>query len=104
MIRKTPKFVVQSGPGFVAQNYMEEFVPLVVDQQKHVDVEFGSVEMTLSLDDWNRRIGNPTAIQLANEVDTAGLATYWQVANALLSPETEEDKWYHLPESRGLPR
>ena len=94
MIRKTPKFIVQSGPGFVAQNYMEEFVPLVVDQQKHVDVEFGSIEMTLSLDDWNRRIGNPTAIQLANEVDTAGLATYWQVANAMVSPETEEDKWY----------
>lgn len=94
MIRKTPKFVVQSGPGFVAQDYVEEFVPLVVDQQKHVDVEFGSVEMTLSLDDWNRRIGNPTAIQLANEVDTAGLATYWQVANSLLSPETGDEKWH----------
>ena len=94
MIRKTPKFIVQSGAGFVAQDYVEEFVPLVVDQQKHVDVEFGSVEMTLSLDDWNRRIGNPTAIQLANEVDTAGLATYWQVANAMVSPATEEDKWY----------
>lgn len=93
-IRKTPKFVVQSGAGFVAQNYQEEYVTLVVDQQKHVDVEFGSVEMTLSLDDWNRRIGSPTAIQLANEVDTAGLATYWQVANALLSPDTAGDKWY----------
>ena len=94
MIRKTPKFVVQSGPGFVAQDYIEEFVPLVVDQQKHVDVEFGSVEMTLSLDDWNRRIGAPTAIQLANEVDTAGLARYWEVANSLLSPTDEADKWY----------
>lgn len=93
-IRKTPKFVVQSGAGFVAQNYVEEYVTLVVDQQKHVDVEFGSVEMTLSLDDWNRRIGQPQAIQLANEVDTAGLATYWQVANALLSPDTVGDKWY----------
>lgn len=93
-IRKTPKFVVQSGAGFVAQNYIEEYVTLVVDQQKHVDVEFGSVEMTLSLDDWNNRIGKPQAIQLANEVDTAGLATYWQVANALLSPETAADKWY----------
>lgn len=94
LIRKTPKYVVQDGPGFVAQDYEEEEVTLVVDQQKHVDVEFSSVEMTLSLDDWNRRIGMPQAIQLANEVDTVGLARYWEVANSLLSPEMASDKWY----------
>lgn len=94
LIRKTPKFVVVDGPGFSAQDYNEEYVQLNIDKQRHIDVEFGSVEMTLSLDDWNKRIGLPQAIQLANEVDTEGLATYWQVANSLLSPETGSDKWY----------
>jgi hypothetical protein len=69
-------------------------VPLVIDKQKHVDVEFSSVEHTLSLDDWSRRIGRPSATRLANEIDKDGLALYSQVANSILSPTVATDKFY----------
>ena len=104
MIRKTPKFIVQSGAGFVAQDYVEEFVPLVVDQQKHVDVEFGSVEMTLSLDDWNRRIGNPdrdSARQRGGHGWPRHLLAGGQCHGV---PRDGGGQMVHLPESRGVPR
>ena len=93
-IRKTPKYAVQSGAPFTAQNYIEEYVTLIVNQQKHVDVEFTSVEMTLSLDDWSRRIGRPAASRLAAEIDKDGLACYSQVANSVVSPTAAAEKFY----------
>lgn len=95
-IRVPAAFAVHTGPTFTAQDYIEEFVALVVDQQKHVDVQFGSVEMTLSLDDWSRRIGEPSGIKLANTVDQDGLARYWEVANSVYSPDpgAGSNKWF----------
>ena len=93
-IRKTPKYAVQSGAPFTAQNYIEEYVTLIINQQKHVDVEFTSVEATLSLDDWSRRIGRPAASRLAAEIDKDGLACYAQVANSVLSPTAAAEKFY----------
>jgi hypothetical protein len=85
-IRLPPQFTVQSGPTLVVQNYLEESVPLVITSQKHCDVSFSSVERTLSLDDWSRRIGQPQSVQLANTVDRSGLETYVDVYNSVLSP------------------
>ena len=89
-----PKYAVQSGAPFTAQNYIEDYVTLIVNQQKHVDVEFTSVEMTLSLDDWSRRIGRPAASRLAAEIDKDGLACYAQVANSVVSPTAAAEKFY----------
>lgn len=93
-IRKTPKHAVQSGPGFVAENYSEEYVTLVVNQQKHVDVEMLSTELTLAMDDWSRRVARPSGTRLANEIDKDGLRCYAQVANSILSPTVAADKFY----------
>jgi hypothetical protein len=95
-IRIPASFAVHDGATFTAQDYIEETVALVVDQQKHIDVQFTSVEMTLSLDDWSRRIGEPSGIKLANTVDQAGLARYWEVANSVMSPApgATSNKWF----------
>lgn len=94
-IRKPSKFTVGTGASITPQNYVEETVPLVIAYQKHCAVEFSSREMTLSLDDWSRRIGEPEAVKLANEVDRDGLGLYWQVANSILSPDPSPttSKW-----------
>ena len=52
------------------------------------------VEMTLSLDDWSRRIGRPAASRLAAEIDKDGLACYSQVANSVVSPTAAAEKFY----------
>jgi hypothetical protein len=75
------------------QDYVEQGVLLNIDQQEHVDLQFSSFEMTLSLDDWRSRIGKPSGIVLANVVDAFGCGLYWQVPNAIMSPATGTDKW-----------
>lgn len=94
-IRLPARFTVVDGPNLVPQNYQERSVPLTISWQKHTDVEFGSREMTLSLDDWSRRIGEPEAIKLANAVDVEGLSQYWKVYNSLMSPTVSPttSKW-----------
>ena len=92
-IRLPAQLRTQSGPNLSVQDYVEQSVNLVIDQQEHVDVQFSSFEMTLSLDDWRQRIGRPSGIVLANVVDAYGCGLYWQVPNAILSPATGTDKW-----------
>jgi hypothetical protein len=75
------------------QDYIEQGVVLTIDQQEHVDLQFSSFELTLSMDDWRTRVGKPSGIVLANVVDAFGCGLYWQVPNAILSPATAVDKW-----------
>ena len=90
-IRLPAQLRTSSGPNLSVQDYIEQSVPLTIDQQEHVDLQFSSFEMTLSLDAWRQRIGKPSGIVLANKVDAYGLALYWNVPNAVLSGTT--DKW-----------
>jgi hypothetical protein len=85
-IRLPARFTVVDGPNLVPQNYKERSYALTINFQKHTDVEFGSREMTLSMDDWSKRIGEPEAIKLANAVDVEGLSQYWRVYNSVMSP------------------
>jgi hypothetical protein len=85
-IRLPAQLRTTSGANLSVQDYVEQSVPLTIDQQEHVDVQFSSFEMTLSLDAWRQRIGTPSGIVLANTVDKYGLAQYWKVPNAVLSP------------------
>ena len=82
-----------SGPTLQAQDYIEQSVPLTINQQEHVDLQFTSFEMTLSLDDWSQRVGMPSGIVLANKVDAYGLGLYAQVPNAVLVPTAGNVKW-----------
>ena len=94
-IRLPSRFTVVDGPNLVTQNYVERSYPLTISFQKHTDVEFSSREMTLSLDDWSKRIGEPEAIKLANAVDVEGLSQYWRVYNSIMSPDVSPttSKW-----------
>ena len=94
-IRLPARFTVQDGPNLNPQNYTERSTPLTISFQKHTDVEFSSRELTLSLDDWSKRIGEPEAIKLANAVDVEGLRQYWRVHNSIVSPAVSPttSKW-----------
>jgi len=101
-IRKTPRHAVQSGATFIAENYIEEYVTLVINQQKHVDIEMLSTELTLSMDDWSRRVARPSATRLANEIDKDGLMCYAQVSHSVVSPTQADQKFYQYQLAHGI--
>ena len=55
-IRRPAQFLVNSGAAFSASDYTETSIPLVVNQQKHVDTAFTSLDLTLKVQDFSDRI------------------------------------------------
>ncbi len=71
-IRRPARFTVSTGAAFEAQDYVETSIPLVVNQQKHVDTAFTSADLTLKMQDFSNRVLKPKLIQLAQTVDIDG--------------------------------
>lgn len=71
-IRRPAQFIVNSGAAFSASDYTETSIPLVVNQQKHVDTAFTSLDLTLKVQDFSDRIIRPKLIRLAQQIDLDG--------------------------------
>lgn len=70
-IRLPNDFTVAQGPAAQVQDTSEQSTTLVMANQYHVDVAFSSVDRSLSLDDFSRRILAPMVNNLAGAVAVA---------------------------------
>src|SRR5262245_50088885 len=64
-IRLPNQYTVRTGAAMVTNDTTETSVDLVVATQKGVDLNFTSVDLTLSLDDFSNRILEPAMAVLA---------------------------------------
>lgn len=87
-IRQANRFTVNSGQTLSLGDVEESSVALTLDQQKHVDFQFSSKDMTLSIDEFNKRYIHPATLALANEVDYSLTSLYTDVASAVGTPGT----------------
>jgi hypothetical protein len=87
-IRKPSRYTVRTGTTMSVQNHTDQSVALVLDQQKGTDISFTSKELTLSLDDFSKRVLEPQVAAVANAIDRDGLDQYKYVANAVGTPAT----------------
>jgi hypothetical protein len=69
LIREPNQFTVRTGAIMDSQDVTESVQTLTVATQKGVDINFSSVELTLSLDDFAERILKPAMARLAADVD-----------------------------------
>ena len=69
LIREPNQFTVRTGQIMDTQDVTENTQTLTVATQKGVDINFSSVELTLSLDDFAERILEPAMARLAADVD-----------------------------------
>ncbi len=67
-IRLPNDFTVRTGPAASVQDTAEQNTTLVLATQKGVDVSFSSVDRTMSLDDFSRRVLAPMVNNLAGAV------------------------------------
>lgn len=68
-VRMPSKYTVRTGATLSAQGHVERSTPLTVDSQYGVDVSFTSVELTMELDDFSKRILDPAMAQLAAKIE-----------------------------------
>lgn len=80
-IRKPNRFTVVSGAGLQVQNIAEPSVSITVNQQKHVDFQFTSQDLTLTVEEFSERYLKPGMASLANTVDNDVLANTLSISN-----------------------
>lgn len=78
-IRLPNQYTVSTGANLDAQDTAESSVTLQVATQKHVDMNFTSAELTLSMDDFSNRIIKPAMSVLAANIEYDAMAMYKDV-------------------------
>lgn len=78
-VRLPNQYTVRSGATLSAQDTTESSVTLQVATQKGVDLNFTSADLTLSLDDFSKRILDPAMSVLAANVEADALSMYKDV-------------------------
>jgi hypothetical protein len=85
-IRKPTQFTVRSGATASIQDVVEGVETFTVDQQKGVDFNFTSVELTLQIEELSERVLKPAMIRLANQIDVDVLSLYKGIWNWVGTP------------------
>ncbi|MFC3070517.1 P22 phage major capsid protein family protein [Phenylobacterium soli] len=80
-VRLPNQYVVRSGPTLAAQDTTETSVDLKVQTQKGVDLNFTSIDLTLSLDEFSDRILEPAMSVLAANIEADAMSMYKDVYN-----------------------
>ena len=72
-VRRPGRFIGTSGPALNVEDFNETSVPVTLSTQFHVDTQFTSQDLSLSLDMFSDRILKPAVAAIANKVDFDGL-------------------------------
>lgn len=80
-IRLPNQYTVRTGRAIAVQDTAETSTTLQIATQKGVDVNFTSNELTLSLDDFNKRILDPAMSVLAANIEADAFSMYKDIYN-----------------------
>lgn len=69
-IRRPPRYIGTYGPPLNVEDTFESYVPVVLNYQFHVDVQFTTQDLALSMDMFKKRILKPQIATVANRVDS----------------------------------
>jgi hypothetical protein len=67
-IRRPADFTVRDGAVMSTQDVIEGKVPLTINQQKGIDFQFTSTDLTLKVEDMGERVLKPAMSNLANQI------------------------------------
>ena len=87
-IRKPNRFKVSSGPALSIQDISEPSTSITISNQKHVDFQFNTQDLTLTVEEYSERYCKPAAAELANQLDYDVLTNFNQVFNQVGTPGT----------------
>jgi hypothetical protein len=80
-VRKPNRYRVSSGPALSIQNITEPSTSITISNQKHVDFQFSSQDLTLTIEEFSERYLKTAAAELANVVDFDTLTNFNQINN-----------------------
>jgi hypothetical protein len=72
-VRRPGRFIGTTGPALNVEDFNETSVPVTLSTQYHVDTQFTSQDLALSLDSFSDRVLKPAIAAIANKIDADGL-------------------------------
>jgi len=72
-VRKPGRFIGTTGPALAVEDFNETSIPVVLNTQFHVDTQFNTQDLALSLDMFSDRVLKPCVAAIANRIDRDGL-------------------------------
>ena len=74
-VRRPGRFIGTTGPALNVEDFVETSVPVTLSTQFHVDTQFTTQDLALSLDMFSDRVLKPAVAAIANKIDRDGLST-----------------------------
>ena len=73
-VRRPGRFLGTTGPALNVEDFNETSVPVTLSTQFHVDTQFTTQDLALSLDMFSDRVLKPAVAAIANKIDRDGLS------------------------------
>ncbi|HSS29911.1 MAG TPA: P22 phage major capsid protein family protein, partial [Nitrospiraceae bacterium] len=77
-VRRPPRYLGTFGPALNVEDTNETYVPVSLNYQFHVDVQFTTADLLLSMDLFRTRVLKPMMATVANRIDNDGLYFAYQ--------------------------
>ena len=88
-VRRPARFIGTTGPALNVEDFNETSVPVTLTTQFHVDTQFTTQDLALSLDMFSDRVLKPAIAAIANKIDYDGTTmASLQTANIVGTPGT----------------
>lgn len=102
-IRRPPRYIGTYGPPLNVEDTFETYLQVVLNYQFHVDVQFTTQDLALSMDMFKKRILKPQIATVANRID-ADTAQYCTLntANSLGSPGVQPASYKIFSDARAI--
>ena len=95
-VRKPNRFTVSSGPSLQIQDVQEPSTSITISNQKHVDFQFSSQDLTLTIEEFSERYLKPAAAELTNQLDYDVLQNTTSIQNLVGTPGTAPNSFAAL--------
>jgi hypothetical protein len=100
-LRLPSKYSVRTGATFSGQDHVERSTPFNVSSQYGVDVSFTTVDRTLALDDFSKRVLKPAMRQLAAKIEYDSLNLAYKYVNNYVNATTNAVLTYRYFQQAG---
>jgi hypothetical protein len=102
-VRLPPRYLGTFGPALNVEPSTENYVPVNILYQFHVDIQFNTINMLLDIDDFEERFIHPACVAVGNRIDSDGAYFAMQnTANRLGTPGTTPTIFKTFSDARAI--
>jgi hypothetical protein len=102
-VRLPPRYLGTFGPALNVEPSTENYVPVSILYQFHVDIQFNTINMLLDIDEFEQRFIMPATRAVGNRIDSDGAYfAYQNTGNRVGTPGTPPSSFKNFSDARAI--